>query len=154
MKNTILILLLLFSTALFAQDSKYSNSVCSVEQAEANYIAGLISDNLGLKMSSAYFLGEMKSLNSVVKLMEMLRSSKNVNERLIAALSLTKIGDSRGIFLLKQKAELCECARTKSMCAKFYNAYIKEKYKTSRNLALEGDKNFIELACSLDHSFQ
>ncbi|MBK7868176.1 MAG: HEAT repeat domain-containing protein [Ignavibacteriales bacterium] len=74
----------------------------SYRQAELNYINGVESDNAGLRLSSTLFLGEMKSDEAVIPLMRVLKSCDDEACRIAAALSLTKIGDSRGIYAVKK----------------------------------------------------
>ena len=67
---------------------------------------GINSGNQGLRMSSAYFLGEFKCDEAVIPLMKILKSDDNEESRIMSALSLLKIGDSRGIFAIKQAIQL------------------------------------------------
>ena len=53
------------------------------EQIEDNYLVGLYSDVPGLQVSSAYFLGEMKSERAVIRLMEIFRNEKNATGKKI-----------------------------------------------------------------------
>jgi hypothetical protein len=49
--------------------------------------------------------------------------------RIIAALSLYKIGDSRGIFAIRQAIKFDESKRVSKLCDKFYRAYLQAKEK-------------------------
>ena len=60
------------------------------EAIEANRLIGLASDNRGLRLSCAYYLGEMQSYNAVIPLMKILREGQTSEERVVAALSLVK----------------------------------------------------------------
>ena len=51
----------------------------------------------------------MKSDRALIPLMGMFHDSKNVGVKLIAAWSLLKIGDARGVNLVKRAVELNEC---------------------------------------------
>ena len=83
-----ILLLLLFSfTTTLAE--KPNNSDYST--FETNLLVGLNSDNQGLMVSSAYFLGEIKSEKAVIPLMAMLHSSESQAARQVAALALYKI---------------------------------------------------------------
>ncbi|MDZ7764996.1 MAG: hypothetical protein U5K00_11280 [Melioribacteraceae bacterium] len=66
--NLIVLVLLVFATSLLAGPNKASREII-----EQNYIEGINSENLGLKVSSAYYLGEMKSQKAVIPLMAILR---------------------------------------------------------------------------------
>lgn len=111
--STLLLFISLTGGIISAQetDKKISN-----EQIIENLIKGIKSDNQGLRVSAAYYLGENRSSEAVELLMQMLREGNDYSERLIAALSLYKIGDERGIFLIKRIAELEEDSQITKMC--------------------------------------
>lgn len=132
MKKSVLLLLallLLSFTAVSAagEDHKDSAAKNNYESIEANYLAGLKSDNCGLRNSSAYFLGEIKSQKAVIPLMKILRNDKMECLRIYAALALVKIGDERGVFLVKQTAVFDDSERIANLCDKFYRAYCCNK---------------------------
>ena len=52
-----------FATISFPQADKEISTSSKNEAIESNYFAGLKSENQGLKVSSAYFLGDMKSFS-------------------------------------------------------------------------------------------
>lgn len=92
-----------------------------------NLLNGINSGNQGLRMSSAYFLGEFKSDEAVIPLMKILKSDDNEESRIMSALSLLKIGDSRGIFAIKQAIQFDESERVRKMCSIFYQDYLTHK---------------------------
>ena len=96
----------------------------NIELIEENLLEGVQSENLGLKISSAYFLGEYKTEKAVMPLIKMLHTEKEESARIQAALSLIKIGNSKGVFMVKQAAKFDESKRVRNFCAKFYNAYL------------------------------
>ena len=92
-----------------------------------NLMNGVKSGNQGLRMSSVYFLGELKSDEAVLPLMKILKSEENEVERIMAGLSLLKIDDSRGIFAIKQAIKYDECERVRKMCTIFYQDHLSKK---------------------------
>lgn len=88
-----------FTQAQTPTDVKYS-------QIEDNLLIGLNSTNQGLKVSSAYFLGEIKSEKATNQLMDMFHCSDNPEVRQVAALALFKINSERGMFAIKQAIRL------------------------------------------------
>ena len=92
-----------------------------------NIMNGINSGNQGLRMSSAFFLGEFKSDEAVIPLMKILKSDENEESRIMSALSLLKIGDSRGIFAIKQAIQFDESERVRKMCSIFYHDYLINK---------------------------
>lgn len=113
------LLLTLFTTSLLAG----SNSA-SRETIEKNYIQGVQSENEGLKISAAYFLGELKSTKAVIPLMKILRDDKCDGARLAAALALVKIGEPRGLFMVKRSAVFNDCEKVRKMAKQLYTAYL------------------------------
>ncbi len=96
-----------------------------------NLINGINSENQGLMISSAYFLGEVKSEEAVIPLMKILKSDDNEESRIMAALSLIKIGDSRGVYAVKQAIKYDESERVNKLCLNFYRDYISPKHLDS-----------------------
>jgi hypothetical protein len=112
MKKSFLTLLVVFAvtcSSLFAQAPPEPMSPVVYQKVESNYIKGLKSDNASLRISCAYFLGRMKSDKALIPLMAIFHNSKNESAKLIAAWSLLKIGDARGVNLVKRAVDLDEC---------------------------------------------
>jgi HEAT repeat protein len=102
-------------------DEKKSDTKSAV--IEENLLEGIQSDNLGLRISSAYYLGEYKSEKAVLPLVKMLHSETDESARIQAALSLIKIGNPKGVFMVKQAAKFDESRKVRNFCSKFYNAF-------------------------------
>lgn len=122
----ILMLTLVLTASTFANVSP-SSKTNTYETIEQNRLIGLSEDNEGLRVSAAFNLGEMKSQKAVVPLMKLLKDGKTEEEKIIAALSLIKIGDSQGVFLVSRAAQFQESARVRRVCEKFYNGYLLQK---------------------------
>lgn len=129
------LILTLFTTSLFAG----SNSA-NRDAIENNYIEGIKSDNQGLKVSAAYFLGEMKSSKAVIPLMRILREDNCDGARLAAALALVKIGDARGIYIVKKAVDFNDCEKVRKMAKHLYASYISGQLDVSE--IAEQDVNF------------
>ncbi len=120
---------MLFAVSSYAiNPSKIDKASSQYIKVESNYLRGLSSDNFHLKVSCAYFLGKIQSEKAVLPLMKMFRNSKNENERLIAAWSLLKIDNPRGVFLVKSAIEHGECKNTGCMLSFLYKDYCLNKY--------------------------
>ncbi len=116
------------------ENAKITNTaIAKYSMIEKNYLNGLSSDNLGIRKSAAFFLGEMKSSKAVVPLMNILRTEKDESLRIMAAWSLIKIRDYRGINLVKHVSENCDCQSVKCLCDFFY---------THHSMAETGGLNF------------
>ena len=104
----------------FFSDEEYS-------QIEKNYLFGLNSVNIGVRTSCAYFLGEMKSDKAIIQLLKLVRYGETDQERIIAALSLYKIGSKRGIYKIKILAESDKSERVRIVLGRLYRTYVAQK---------------------------
>ncbi len=57
--------------------------------------------------------------------MQMLRNEEDESSRIIAALSLCRIGDPRGVYAVKGAAKFDDSEKVRTLCAWFYNQYVK-----------------------------
>ena len=120
-----LIGILIISSCCFGQNVEVIKSTIDPNDIERNLVAGVETDNLGLKVSSAYYLGERKSSKAVIPLMNILHTDKSEEARIIAAVSLYKIGSEKGLYAVKRAAEYDESESVKRMCKIFYDMYLK-----------------------------
>ncbi len=97
------------------------------KQIEDNLIKGINTDNRGLQISCAYFLGEMRSQRAVIPLMRMLKSGTTEEERIMAALSLSKIDSEKGLFAVKRSIEFDNSERVQRLCKLFYNCCMQKQ---------------------------
>ena len=114
-------------TSVYPQDTIKVLKKISDETVDQNYLEGVKADNLGLKISASYYLGERKSSKAVIPLMSILKSDKSPEARVMAALSLFKIGDERGIYAIKQAVTFDDNEWVKKMCNIFYQMYLTNK---------------------------
>jgi HEAT repeat protein len=77
-------------------------------------------------------LGEIKSEEAVLPLTRMLRDSKDDRARLVAALSLIKIGSERSTYVVKQGIKLNDSEKVRKMCDHLYNAHLKGKLDNTK----------------------
>ncbi len=132
----ILMLTVVLTASTFANVSP-SSKTNTYETIELNRLIGLSEDNEGLRVSAAFNLGEMKSQKAVIPLMKLLKDGKTDEEKIIAALSLIKIGDPQGVFLVSRAAQFQESARVRRVCEKFYNGYLIQKASVLKSSALQ-----------------
>ncbi|MBA4407297.1 hypothetical protein C0389_08490 [bacterium] len=122
----------LFASVSFAEGNKTVTQANTFETIELNRLIGLASDNDGLKVSCAFNLGEMKSQKAVIPLIAMLRDGKTDEGRIIAALSLMKIGDTQGVYMVSRAAKFNDSGRVRYICEKFYNGYLIDKDNSNK----------------------
>ncbi len=119
------VFLLLLSSTAFAGDG--NSEVAVKESTIASLMEGLTSDNLGLKSSCAYMLGELKVTEAIIPLMRILHNDLNEELRISAALALYKIGTPMSIHAVKQAGRFDESARVNKLAQNFYTEYLREK---------------------------
>jgi HEAT repeat protein len=130
----LLLVSFLLVTSNFAQDSAQVKKRVTNEMIEESLLVGAKSGNEGLSISSAYYLGETKSEAAVIPLMAMLKNSNSSEQaKVMAALSLFKIGDERGIFAIKQSIEFEQNETVKKMCKIFYEMHLQAKKVEAKN---------------------
>jgi len=118
-----LFFLVLFSSFIFAGNSAKGKIVISQNTVQS-LLNGIESDNMGLKTSSAYMLGELKITNAVIPLMQMMRDGVTEEARIAAALSLYKLGTPMSINAIRQAIRFDNSERVKKMCLRFYSEYL------------------------------
>ena len=129
MKKTMMFLVVmlsvfLFSVNLYSQPLPKRSVELNVDQIFENLLVGAKSCNKGLCASCTYLMGELCCKKSVIPLMKLLHDAECEEVRILAALSLCKIGDARGIFALKRNAIFDNSERVKRLCSIFYKAYV------------------------------
>ena len=115
-----------FSVSARAAGATESREGRNLELAEKNLLEGLTCDNCGVRASAAYVLGDLKSTRAVIPLMAILHSSDDETARMVAGLSLCKIGDARGIYAVKRAATYDSSERLRNIFAWYYNQYVQE----------------------------
>lgn len=139
MKSSIILfavsLILIFSFQILPQETANQKS-SEMEACFKTLQQGLGSDNLGLQAGCTYMVGELCCQRSVICLMKLLHNSSSEELRILAALSLYKIGDSRGIYAIKQSIKFDESKRVQRMCEIFYKAYIQGNSDNTTNVAV------------------
>lgn len=125
---TVLILIITLSTTSFAGDNstkKYERTQNTV----SSLIEGLNSDNIGLKTSCAYLMGELNVTEGIIPLMRLLRNDESEEVRICAALALYKIGTPISIFAVKQAIRFDESDRVSRLAAKFYYDFLRSNQR-------------------------
>ena len=118
--NILILVLLLSFTSVFASgqnEKEYS-------KVENNLLVGLNTDNQGLQLSSAYYLGEIKSDKAIIPLMSVLHNSKSDASRQAAALALYKIDSPRGMHAIKKAITFDDNEQTRRLCKILYNKQL------------------------------
>ena len=123
----ILTSVILFSANLYSQPVPKRSIQMNENQILENLLIGAKSCNKGLCASSTYLLGELCCRKGVIPLLSLLRNAECEEIRILAALSLCKIGDARGIYAVKRAGIYDESERVTKLCNLFYKAAIAGK---------------------------
>ncbi len=133
-KQTIILavsLLLISVVSAFAGEPAKKSDAVVDQEAITNYLAGLNSDNDGIRFSCAYFVGEYNISEAVIPLMKMLHNEKTEGGRIIAALSLIKMDSDKAAYAVKQAAQFDGSERVRKLCDIFYKTLSNENYNAS-----------------------
>jgi len=82
-------------------------------------------------------IGELQYQRSVISLLGILHNNPSEELRILAALSLYKLGDARGIYAIKQAIKYDDSERVQRMCEIFYTATLQQPVSNSSNVALK-----------------
>jgi hypothetical protein len=138
--KTILLLLIFLPTSLSFADVPARKVLTITSNTEESLLEGLRSDNLGLKTSCAYMLGELKIKSAVIPLLRVLKEDDQEEARIAAALALYKIGTPLAIFSIKQSAKFDESKRVSNLALNFYNEYLRNKLMQNKR---NGDSTYV-----------
>jgi len=105
-------------------DLKQQIGEARYQKAVANLLVAIKSDNLGLRNSATYLLGEYEVKEAVIPLMAILHDGKEPTSRIAAAWALCRIGDARGVFAVKQAVRFDENKKVQRLCAWYYHVYV------------------------------
>lgn len=128
---TALILTILAISSITASAVPKKN-VKITQNTVSSLIEGLNSQNLGLKSSSAYMIGELQLTVAVIPLLKILHQDENEEMRIAAALALYKIGSPIAIYAVKQAIRFDESERVSKLCASFYSEFQKSKFSDEK----------------------
>lgn len=129
MKLSITILLIVLYSIISTNVSANPKINVQIKQNTVeSLMIGLNSDNLGLKSSCIYMIGELQLSNAIIPLMKILRESENDDLRIAAALALYKIGTPLSVNAVKQAIRFDESERVSKHCADFYNDFLRNRF--------------------------
>ena len=116
--------LFVMTTGANAQAVKDEIGEAKYDNAVANYLVALKSDNDGLRRSAIYMLGQLEAKDAVIPMMKVLRNCRDAKCRIAAAWALSKIGTAVGVYAVKQAVRFDEDLKVKTHAAWYYNLYV------------------------------
>ena len=122
--STVVILsLVLSSIGAFAQNNSIKD-VTSNKYALQNLIAGIKSDNEGVKRSAIYFTGKYKIAEAEHALIAQLKEEQNPSTRILIALVLFELGSDEGLMYVKELSMEDADAKVRRMSTHIFYEYL------------------------------
>ena len=127
MKTTRFLTAVLLTAVLTGSGYTQSNSIKDItahKYALENLIAGIHSENDGVRRNSIYFAGYYKIVEAEDALIEQLKQEKNESTRILIALVLYELGSEKGLLEVKDLSLNDEDAKVRRMATQIYNEYL------------------------------
>jgi len=123
-------LLILFIVVFFmiTNSSAQSNSINEITKnkyALDNLIAGIKSENCGIKRSAIYFAGKYRIKEVKNVLLEQLICENEACIRILIALVLYELGEPKGLLPVKNQIEADEDQKSRRMATQIYFNFLK-----------------------------
>jgi len=118
----VLLAVLLMSSG-FAQKNSIKD-VTTNRHALENLVAGIHSDNTGVKRSAIYFAGKYRIAESEEALIAQLKTEYDPSTRILIALVLYEMGSDAGLLEVKDLSLNDEDAKVRRMATQIYNEYL------------------------------
>jgi hypothetical protein len=126
---TLITVLLLFAGSI--SQAQVNIPVKLKEHGIKNLLAGINSENSGLKRSSVYFAGKYKLTDAINTLADQLTKVENANTRLLIALALYQIGSDESFSVIKKAAINDDDPKVRRICREIYNTFLENSYTAS-----------------------
>jgi len=122
--SIVLIFTMLISTTSVNAQMTPISSVTSNEHALMNLLAGIKSDNDGVKRSCIYFAGKYKIAEAEDALIEQLHNEENSSTRILIALVLYEMGSIDGLLEVNKLSKADINPEVRRMSTHIYNEYL------------------------------
>jgi len=117
----------LLAVVLTGSGYTQSNSIKDItahKYALENLIAGIHSENDGVRRSSIYLAGYYRITQTEDALIDQLKKEKNASTRILIALVLYELGSEKGLFEVKDLSLNDKEAKVRRMATQIYNEYL------------------------------
>ncbi len=129
----VVVILLISVTSLAAQNNSIKD-ITSNKYALQNLLAGIKSDNEGVKRSSIYFAGKYRIAESESALIEQLNTEENPSTRILISLVLFEMGSIEGLDAVKKLALNDVDPKVRRMSTHIYNEHLINDFDLSITL--------------------
>jgi len=120
---TAVLLAAVLAGSVYAQKQSIKD-VTSNKHALENLIAGIHSENPGVKRSAIYFAGKYRIAETEEALITQLREENDPSTRILIALVLYEMGSEEGLLEVKDLSLNDEDAKVKRMATEIYKEYL------------------------------
>ncbi len=127
MKAKRLLTAVLLTAVLMGNGYAQKNSIKDVtdnKYALRNLVAGIQSENNGVKRSSIYFAGKYRIAEAENALIDQLKEETNPSTRILIALVLYEMGSEEGLMEIQKLSMNDENAKVRRMATQIYNEYL------------------------------
>lgn len=118
------ILFILLVTDTFGQNHKVSDLAKNSKFALENLVAGIHSENYGLRESTIYLAGQYRFIDTEDALINQLKVEKESDIRVLIGLALFRMNSEKGMNELQSLASIDENPRVRRMSQVIYNEYL------------------------------
>lgn len=126
-ENAILIFIMVvfFMVTNSSAQTNSINEITKNKYALDNLIAGIKSENCGIKRSAIYFAGKYRINEVKDVLLEQLNSENEACIRILIALVLYELGEPKGLLAVKNFIETDEDLKSRRMATQIYYDFLK-----------------------------
>jgi hypothetical protein len=117
----------LLAAVLTGSGFTQSNSIKDItahKYALENLIAGIHSENDGVRRNSIYFAGYYKIVETEDALIAQLKKENDPSTRILISLVLYELGSEEGLLKVKDLSKNDENAKVRRMATQIYNEYL------------------------------
>lgn len=123
--SLILVMVVFFMVTNSSAQSNSINEITKNKYALDNLIAGIRSENCGIKRSAIYFAGKYRIKEVKDVLLEQLNSGNEACTRILIALVLYELGEPKGLLSVKNQTESDEDQKSRRMATQIYYDFLK-----------------------------
>jgi hypothetical protein len=120
---TAVLLAVVLAGSVYSQANSIRD-ITSHKYALENLIAGIHSENDGVRRNSIYFAGYYKIVEAEDALIAQLKKEKDSSTRILIALVLYELGSEEGLFEVKDLSLNDKDAKVRRMAVQIYNEYL------------------------------
>jgi HEAT repeat protein len=138
MKKTRFLTAVLLAAVLTGSVYAQKNSIKDVttnQYALQNLVAGIQSDNTGVKRSSIYFAGKYRIAETESALIAQLKQEKDPSTRILIALVLYEMGSEEGLIEVKKLSMNDKDAKVRRMATQIYNEYLVNDVQSTASIS-------------------